>query len=292
MAAEPLRSRKPQIDLEQAFKDLPSLPTVVTKVLQIADNDRSSAAEVERAIASDQAITAKLLRVVNSPYFGLSGQVSDVGQAVVIMGFHQVRNLVLSIGAASTFQAKSPLSKTIQTGLWKHAFGMAAGAEVIAKKKSLDVRQLPTVFIGGMLANIGSLFLLRERPLDYVALVKKAEVSGVEYGVLEHELFGIDHAKVGAELAVRWRMPAELALLIGRHEGPFDPDPIPHLFAVHAADRLARAVVGKQDPTGLLWRADPVVESWLNLTDEDRGWLFQETAVRLQAAAEVMGVLG
>jgi len=291
MSAEPIRKASCQIDLEQAFKDLPSLPTVVTKVLQIADNDRASASEIERAIACDQAITAKLLRVVNSPYFGLSGQIYDVAQAVVIMGFHQVRNLVLSIGAASTFHAKSPLSRQVQATLWKHAFGMAVGAEVIARKKNLDTRTVPTVFIGGMLANIGSLFLLREKPLDYVTLAKKAEVSGISYSVLEHEQFGISHAKIGAELCVRWRMPSEFVLLIGRHEGPFDGEPIPQLYSIHAADRLSQSLIKNADPTGLSWRADPQVEEWLNLTDEDRGWIYQESMMRLHSASEIMGIL-
>jgi len=291
VSAQPVRRRNLAVDFDQAFKDLPTLPNVVTRVLQITDSDHASAAEIERAVGSDQAICAKLLRVVNSPYFGLTGQVGDVGQAIVIMGFHQVRNLVLSIGAASAFTAKSPLTRQVQQDLWRHGFTMAAAAEIVGRRQRIDLRDMPGVFVGALLGNVGSLFLLREFPLDYVALSKRATAARVPIHDLEFEHFGVDHAKVGYELASRWRLPAELTLLIGRHEGPFEGQPVPALYAVHAADRVAASLViaGLRTEDGL--GIDPKVEAWLGWSEEDRAWVRQESLVRLEAMSDMMRVL-
>ena len=102
---------------------------------------------------------------------------------------------------------------------------------------------------------------------------------------------GIDHAKVGYELAIRWRLPADLCLLIGRHEGPFEGDPVPTLYVVHAADRLATSVVRDGDPRGSDWMAEPPVEAWLKWTEAEREWTYQEAQLRLQSMSELMGVL-
>src|SRR4051794_5341481 len=87
--------------IERAMTDLPALPNVVSRVLEEAEKPDASAAAIEKMIAADQALTSKVLRVVNSAYYGLSGQVTSLGQAIVILGLPQIRNLVLSVSAMS-----------------------------------------------------------------------------------------------------------------------------------------------------------------------------------------------
>lgn len=271
------------------MKDLPSLPSVVTKVLEISEDSTSSASEIEKFIKADQAISSKLLRVVNSPYFGLSGQISSVGQAVVILGMTQVRNLVLSISAASMFEAKTPRAKEERMKLWHTAFGAAAAAQMISRRKRLEVKEQEQVFIGGLLTTVGSLFLLSEYPSQYVELLDKSAQGEHSLAELETKAFGFDHALVGAELSKKWKLPESLILMIGRHEGPFDGEPIPALYAVHAADRLAWACTSEIEATQSP-AFDPAVGEWLGMDEDALNDIREEVNNRIQAAKELMGV--
>ncbi len=272
------------------MKDLPTLPTVITKILELTEDDHSSALEIEKYVGSDQAISTKLLRVVNSPYFGLAGQISSVSQAVVILGLNQVRNLTLSISASSMFGAKTPRAREIRLSLWQQAFGAAAAAQAIARKKRLNPKDQETVFVAGLLLNVGALFMLSEFPMQYTNFVYSRLDQGVPIVELERSALKFDHAEVGMELAKFWRLPENLTLLIGRHEGPFDGEPVPILYALHAADRISLAPYDAALNEGGAPIIEPIVEEWLGFDEQDILWVQGEVAQKFQAAAEALGV--
>lgn len=279
-----------ELAIDKAMKDLPPLPTVVTKVMEVTGDSTSSSTELERYISSDQAISAKVLRVVNSAYFGLSGRVSSVGQAIVILGFNHIRNLVLSIGASSTFSSGGSDVSRVRTGLWEHAFATAACAQAIARKKRLDPKDHELVFIGGLLSNLGGLFLLSEVTTPYLRMVAKYESERIPIHTLETDTFGFNHADIGMELAKRWRLPENLILLIGRHEGPFDGEPIPSVYSVHVADRFASCIAADAEATISMDFLEPLAAEWLGLDDEELLWLQRETALKVESASELLGV--
>jgi len=286
---EAVRSNATRLVIERAMKDLPALPTVVTRIMEVTNNETASAAELERLISSDQAISAKVLRVVNSAYFGLSGQVSSIGQAIVILGFNHIRNLVLTLAATSMFHTQGDEASRLRIGLWKHAFATASCAQLIARKKRLDPRDHELVFVGGLLSNLGCLFLLSEIPNGFKQAFKTRERQGGSLAAAERGVVGMSHAEIGQELGIKWRLPEDLALLIGRHEGPFAGEPIPPLYVVHAADRYASLVC-----TGdhlLDAELDPLVDTWLSWTEEDDLWVRRETAIRLEAVSEMLAMI-
>jgi len=289
MSAAP-KKNSTLVTLERAMKDLPPLPTVVTKVLQLTGSDTSRASELEKYIANDQAISTKVLRVVNSPYFGLAGQVSSIGQAVIILGFDQVRNLVLSLSTAKAFEATTPEMKRIHLYLWRHAVATASGAQIVAKRKRVDHAEHDFVFSGGLLSNIGALFMVSQFSKVYASVFSKHFSNGENLADLENRTFQLNHADAGQQLAIFWKLPENLALLVGNHEGPFGGEPIPSLYSVHVADRIAAAICRETPTESMLATMDPQTLEWLRMTEEDLLEIKAETEVKLEEAADMLGV--
>jgi len=287
---EALKKSGTLVTLQRAMKDLPPLPTVVTKVLQLTGDASSRATELEKYISNEQAISTKVLRVVNSPYFGLQGQVSSIGHAVVILGFDQIRNLVLSMSTAKAFEAKSPVAKQIHQYLWKHAVATASAAQIIARRRKVDHKELDFVFSAGLLSNIGALFLVSQYSKVYFSMFEKFFKSNETIANLEDKYFQINHAEVGQELSVLWKLPENLTILIGRHEGPFAEEPIDTLYSVHAGDRVASVVCRERAGESVLENIDPAVREWLRMSEEELQTICQETIIKIEEASDLLGI--
>jgi len=289
MEAAANRTAAIQAMIEKALGDLPPLPTVVTKVLQITGNVNGNASELEKYISMDQAMSTKMLRVVNSPYFGLSGQVSSISHAVVILGFNQIRNLVLSVGATQMFTTESPKAQPTYLYLWKHAMATAGAAQAISRLRRLSSKDAELAFIGGLLSNVGGLFLLKYLTVPYLQMFERFASSEGKLSEWEQHVFEMTHAHVAFELAKAWKLPEDLALIVGRHEDKFAGDPIPSLYCVQAADRLAQMVIKEINEPGVIKNLDPAVAAWLNATPEEVELLKGETKIKLQATDELLG---
>ncbi len=276
--------------IAKAMEDLPALPNAVTRVLEATQSDTSTAKEIEELVSSDVALASKLLRVVNSPYFGLSGRVGNVSQAIVILGYVQVRNIVLSVSALSVFKAQNPRLRETQRAIWEHAFGAASAAQLISRHKNLELRDAETAFVGGLLHDVGKLFFLSSFTSTYLELLKSANEQNLNLSELEVQSLGIDHAELGKELAVVWRFPDTLAFLIGNHEGPFLGAPIDTVYCVHAADRLSTRALGPANSTDRE-AMDPQVERWLELDEAKTEAFMEEVRTRVEAASELLGLL-
>ncbi len=279
------------VTLDRAMKDLPPMPMAVSKILTLTGDENSRADEVEKYIATDQAISTKVLRVVNSPYFGLESQVSSLSQAVLILGFEQVRNLVLSLSSAKLFSATSPAIKAIHMELWKHAFATGAAAQIVARRCRIELKEHDFVFSGGLLSNVGALFLAAQYSKPYEAIWTKANTEGGQISDFESRAFGVHHAELGQQLGVLWKFPENLCLLVGRHEGPFGGEPIPSLYAVHAGDRIARVAIKPKESWGEVEQIDPLVLEWMKFSTKDFQLVLEETQQKLESASDMIGLL-
>ncbi|MCC7102774.1 MAG: HDOD domain-containing protein [Fimbriimonadaceae bacterium] len=229
--------------LKGAVGQLPALPNVLVRILQLTEDSNSgSVAEIENLIKSDQAISSRLLRVVNSSYFGLGGKVASVNQAVVILGFQQVRSIVLSTSLLSNFGSSGEKHQELQMKLWRHAFATASAAQHIGRKKRLGAKEMDFVFVAGLLQNIGCLFILSVLSRSYSALLCEAYNTGRRVVDIENERLGLNHSEVGGEILAKWGLPEDLVSLINSHEGPFEAELDPLVAVVHCADRIGDLV--------------------------------------------------
>ncbi len=221
-------------------RSLLSLPAVAVRVCALADDPKSTGAMFESVILTDPALTARLLRLANSPALGLSSKVSTVGRAVTVLGMRNVRDLALGIAAAHSFEA-IPSALLTMEDFWTHSMLTGVAARELALRAGRRP-QAESAFVAGLMHDIGLLLLFRARPdASRAALLAWADDPG-EAPLLQFEraILGYDHCEVGAELAARWHLPAELRACI-----EFYPEPArapAHREAVALvciADRLA-----------------------------------------------------
>ncbi|MBN9503067.1 MAG: hypothetical protein BGO01_08115 [Armatimonadetes bacterium 55-13] len=277
--------------IEKSVQDLPALPNVVTRILKETEDPESCTQTIERMIGTEPALASKVLRVVNSAYYGLSGQVTSLGQAIVILGLQQIRNLVLSVSAFGTLKAKTPNQIDTMEQFWLHSFGTAAATQIISTKKGLTLDECESACVGGLLHDIGRLFLFANFGQTYTQVIRHAEQKKLEMEVVEKRLLGLTHSEVGRQMAIHWKLPKTLVHLIGGHEGPFSPEVVdPLLFTLHVADWLTKGLYFGTDeiPT----KTPPaVVMDWLNFSPEQLDWLETEVEAKVDEARQLYGLM-
>ncbi|MGD9579978.1 MAG: HDOD domain-containing protein [Vampirovibrionia bacterium] len=203
-------------------KDIPSLPEVVTKIMELVSNPTSSAAELSQVIAHDPGLTTRVLRLVNSAYYGFPKQISSVQQAIMILGFTTMRGLVLSTSIFKIFTPKD--SKTGRTidykQFWKHSISTALCARVIAEK--IKMPEIGDAFSCGILHDIGKVVLDQYDHSDYVEVFKLLKPKYTSDQLLEAEehVIGINHANIGYRVADKWNLPMNLSETIRCHHKP------------------------------------------------------------------------
>ncbi len=273
--------------IEDELQDLPSLPAVVVRVMQSLNNPKTSAADLNQIISSDQALTAKLLRLVNSPYYGFPRRITTVTHAVVILGQNTVRNLTMSLGVAGVFEQSSSHQSLDREGFWQHSMAVAVCAQAIAKRRRLSVKQSEEVFVGGLLHDIGKLFLDQYFPDQYAVTLKLARQANISAWEAEKAALGIGHIIVGKRIAERWSLPPALVNMIAMHHQPlFARDYTEQVWTIHAANYICqRLKLGSGGGAG-----DPQiaaeVAAWLGF--DQAGWqsVERETTERFLAASD------
>jgi putative nucleotidyltransferase with HDIG domain len=276
--------------LNKALEDLPAMPGIIIRVLEETEKSEPSAATLESIICADQAIASKVLRVVNSAYYGVQGRVSSVGQAVVILGTKQVKNLVLSAAAMSTMPTASPSHTDALRSFWVHSYATAAAAQLVAKIKDLPSVDVETVFVGGLLHDVGRLFLITHFPELYTKALDRAAEVGGGLEEIEQEIFGAGHAEIGAAVAERWSLPGQLIDIVRLHEGPLPDDASVPVIVVHAADEMAKTLF-QSDQSILSFDIDPLAQDWLGFSRDEFRAVRDETVEKVEQASGVFGLL-
>lgn len=266
MDAQSLRAQAVKRYIMQAVQDLPPLPAMITKILEETQKEDVSAATLEKLVASDQALAVKTLRVVNSAYYGLEGQVSSLSQAVVILGIQQLRNLVLSVSAIGMLKAKNPKQQQLQKDFWLHSIATASTAQIIAQKKKLNANTSELIFVGGLLHDLGRLFLYTNFTDQYQNVEREAEKSDRTLAQQEEISLGLRHTDIGAALGGLWKFPSDLVRYLAEHEGPFDTSSDYGVMAIHVGDKLSRMVLSN---TAGMNEVDPYVADWLAFDDDE-----------------------
>ncbi|MBI5267308.1 MAG: HDOD domain-containing protein [candidate division Zixibacteria bacterium] len=197
----------------QRLGDLPSAPPLLDKALRLTMDVDSHIPEIVRIVAADQSISAKVVRVSNSPMYARASRVSTLDEAVAVLGFNQLKSIIIT---ASTFQIfQTTAHAEIATKLWHHSYSSAIGAGIIAERlTSLNKDQ---AYLGGLLHDIGKLAFLKTAPQAYTQLVEKVKRDNTGLLAEEQREFGFDHADLGAALLEKWAVPDEISNAVKSH---------------------------------------------------------------------------
>ena len=223
------------------IEDLPTLPRTVLKITELVNNPKSSARDLSRIITDDQVLTARLLKLVNSSFYGFPQRISTVTGAIVLLGFDAIRNLLLTTSVFGVFSNHSKPAKFNQEKFWDHSLGCAVGAKVIGNFIRHD--KIEELFVCGLLHDIGKIVEMMFLPQEFskmAALVKKKNTLLRE---AELSVLGYTHAEIGKLLGERWNLPPKLIGVIGHHHDPAAAGPFTLEAAIiHLADILCRSL--------------------------------------------------
>jgi len=232
-------------------RKLYSLPQTLAEVLRVVRDENSAADDLAKVIMRDPAMTTKILRVVNSPYYGLGRQVSSVSQAVVTLGTRQVTALALSTSVYSLTDKWETSFDRVR--FWRHSLEVAIGARAIAKKAAAHKQE--EVFVAGLLHDIGLLILEHSYPERFRRVWKEAlRRGGLED--LEETEWGTNHARVGQFLLEQWQIPDVICQAVGRHHHTFplgaDDEELKPAQIVGLANLLSKFTIADKPDKNLL----------------------------------------
>jgi len=288
MAADP-KHLDPRALVGRGLQDIPTLPEVVLKVLEATENPTVSCAQIESLLKSDEAIATKILRVVNSAYYGLSRPVGSISQGCVIIGFQQVRKLILGLSAVSLFKARSARMREALHEFWHHSCSAAVGASLIMQDKGYSSDVVETAYMGGLLHDVGQVFLASTLDVYYLEVLRRADISNANIIEVERSLLNVDHLEVGRELARAWNLPDWLCEAITRHHGPFQLSDPPFLLAIHLGDQVPM-VTEQATFEGYQASTDPVARSWAAFDEAEWTDFCLRTQEQVLGMAEALGI--
>lgn len=280
-----------QAYIEKAMVDLPSLPSAVLSIVNATEKETVNTQEIEELVSAEPGIATKILRVVNSAYFGMPREVSSVSQAILILGLHHVRNLTLSVGVFNALSAKRHGTEKIHRAFWERSFGTAACCSIIARRKRVSLHDQELLFVAGLLRDIGLLFLLSQFSTVYTQILKKSNEEATELKDLEEFLLYTNHAALGGMLADKWCFPRDLTDLISIHEDPGLPMDGNLAAILYVADRLTYCILGSQE-TGYQAPLSLPYIKWLDMSDAELNGLEEEVRAKVAKVGELLGTLG
>lgn len=246
--------------------DLPLMPEVARKVLERVAHPETTPAQLQEIIETDPALTARILKMANSPFYGIPRTVRTLSTAIMILGFRCLRNLVVAATARGLYRVQSPLERM----LWEHAMGVAVAARVLAREVHFPDPE--EAFLGGLFHDVGKLLFLHRFPQEYPELIDRAYQEGEEPDEVERAFFGFAHPDVGSILIRTWQLSEELELSVRYHhafhlilEGyPFYIGKLTILLFL--GDRTCRALgIGTPRPMGTLPLEERLAFSTLEL---------------------------
>jgi diguanylate cyclase (GGDEF)-like protein len=267
-------------------RDLPTLPGVALRIVELSNDPDSSLADIVEVIAPDPALSVKFLKVANSPIYSRRRKIDNLRQALSLLGLNTAVTLALS------FSLRTALAETQQYSFdmsfyWRRSLLAAEAARTLGSQRRLTYQD--ELFLAGLLQDIGMLVLDRVMPTEYGPLVKKA-TSHEQLSKAETQVFGIDHIKVGTWLLRQWGLPEYLQLSLAGSQDPTSvqalPDRTELVACVAVSGRIADVWLHPEDQDRLIKAVD-VARHWLNMDSQACNQVLDTMATTLPEVAKL-----
>jgi HD-like signal output (HDOD) protein/GGDEF domain-containing protein len=250
-----------------ACQTLPSLPAVALRVIELTNSDAVSVKDLTDAIANDQGLSAKLLKTVNSSFYGLRQRCSSINQAIVLLGLSAIKTLALGFSLVSAIDAAKGKGFDFST-YWRRGLYTGISAKLVAKH--MGIQNQEEAFLGGLLQDVGMVALHQALGDDYLRLVANAGDDHRKLGKFESAELETTHADIGALLARKWKLPDELVMPIKFHEKPTTaPQGVMGVCKAVALGNFACDVLTAAEPAGPLSRYYEKAQSWAGMSNGD-----------------------
>lgn len=272
-------------ELVTSVGPLTSLPEVYLLIRDELEAPAGSIPGVARAIAGDPALAARLLQVVNSPFYGYGRQIDSIQRAVTILGLQQVHDLVLLMSIGTAFAGFAPAGLDM-VRFWRGSVLCGLVARQMGFGSGLPAAE--RLFLVGLLSDIGHLVMYQTAPVAAVEAMRAAEAHGERLCDAERRLVGCDFAEVGAALTEQWKLPSCFPVIIGAQLDPrLGGDNAYEAAVVHVASQVVRADREAESSEIAAARVDPVIWSLLDMNPESLGRIRHDAELNLAAYLEL-----
>lgn len=215
-----------------AVKDLPTLPGVLHEVSVLVDDPGSSTDQISKAISKDQVLSAKVLKMVNSPIYGFPGRIGSIQHALVLLGYNVIKGIIIS---TSVFDVMNENMK----GLWEHSLGCALASSAVAR--AIECKDPEEYAVAGLLHDIGKVVAAVQLPDSRKAIDALVREKDLPYRQAENEVMGFAHDRINLWLCNHWNLPANLKEGLSYHHRPMSATLYPKVAqVVHVGNFLAR----------------------------------------------------
>jgi putative nucleotidyltransferase with HDIG domain len=271
-------------DLATDVQDLPSLPAVVMELLDSVEQDDVDISVLARKVSCDQALTAKTLRLVNSPAYGLQVKVTTIQQAINFLGFQATRNLIVAAAMTGCFPS-GQCNGFDDRAFWRHSIAAAVAARVLARRMRFNQDY---AFTAALLHDIGRLVLVARRPRLYERVLALRSAEDVPLLEAERAVLGIDHVAAGVALAEHWNFSDTMRQAIAFHHAPETPGAGFLATIVHVANAVVHALDLAHDKDELVPPVSSVAWTALGLNEEAWLHVFRETELQFEEMAAIL----
>jgi HD-like signal output (HDOD) protein len=195
-----------------------TLPEVTVRIIKTVEDPKSSAQQLHKIVSHDPALVTRILKVVNSAFYGLPGQIGSIDRAIVLLGLNGIKNIAVAASLGQLFRGATLCEGYSAKDLWTHCVAVGVAARDLAKNMRIDLPD--EAFLAGMIHDVGILLSLQvfpEKLHDVCEIVKK---TGGEFCAVEQQIIGLDHQQLGMGLAEQWKFPRACQLVAGYHHNP------------------------------------------------------------------------
>ncbi len=253
----------------QEISHIATLPEVTMKIIQLVEDPDSTANDLNKIISNDPALGARILKVVNSAFYGLPGQIGSINRAIVLLGLNAVKNIAIAASLAKLFRGGKIANNFDARDLWTHAITCATGTRLLAQNAGLGLPD--EAFLAGLIHNIGIMVEIQARRPKFVEVMEKLEAEpNLTLREAETQVLGANHEQFGTALCKLWKFPQSFQYVTGFHHNPMDLNDKNRTLTglVHVADILASKTGAGFSRGTETEEVDPALLQFLNLTPE------------------------
>lgn len=224
-------------EIIRKVRDLPALPNITNEIMRLTEDPDSTVQDIENVIMKDQSLTARVLRLANSAYYGYPRRISTISEASVLLGFQAIRSITLTASVGGLLMKEVPGYGLGKNELWIQSQSCAIISRYIARKVRFS--KIDQAYVAGLLRDIGKVIVSYYLTEHFKQIIDKVKNESISFLEAEESVLGFHHGQVGAEIAKKWNLPDDLVEAIAYHHSPEKATINPMLTSiVHIADAI------------------------------------------------------
>ncbi len=273
----------------QEISTIATLPEITLKIIDLVEDPTSTAQDLHQVITNDPALCSRILKVVNSSFYGLPGQIGSINRGIVLLGLNAVKNIAIATSLTKLFRAGDLSEHLSARDIWINATGLAAASKKIAEKAGVGFSD--EAFLAGLLANIGIMVEMQALRDKLIDVVENNSQTNRPFLELEEEYIGATHEDFGRALCEKWKFPKSFGFVTGFRHHPLDLPAENRMLAciVNLADHMTKklsigftATVPTEDP-------DPAILEEVRITQEDYDEILEGLPENVETVQSVLG---